>query len=475
MDKQDNCAQPAEKKPEVKSYTDRSWAWVVLSATVLNSVIATGQVGSVNIYYVIFLEEFKASSSFTAWIPSAQNTAMCISGPLTSALLKRVGPRRTIFIGALLMSLCYIMAYFANSIPYLIVNYAFLGVSHNLIDGGSLAALTVYFHKKLSLATGIMYAGAGIGLMIMGLEVEWAVEIFGWRGAMLIQSGLACQICACAALVYAVPSSSKKSTDVGGAEVLPELEECPKEGATVATSGQSEPPKLSLKVLGFDALFWLSVLEFIAIQGNFSAIATILKGWVVATGHESLFKTVVSMIGIGNMFGRLMTGPISNRISPPIYLLVVCTLYSASNFLLMIADGLWFVGGLSFAFGFFQGQFLVCWILKIAWAFGRRDFAIVRGYVFFFGICASLSFPPLIGYTVDITEKYDLSLIISSSASLSCAIFSILSWIIHRKRIAQKSTESVTSDQPPPSEDTPNSDENSSKITIETTDTCIPG
>lgn len=71
-----------KKLKSPKSNIDGSWAWVILFASVFNAVIATGQIASVNIYYVIFLEAFQQSSSFTAWIPAAQNTALCLNGKL---------------------------------------------------------------------------------------------------------------------------------------------------------------------------------------------------------------------------------------------------------------------------------------------------------------------------------------------------------------------------------------------------------
>lgn len=414
------------KASSPRTNVDRAWAWVVLGATVFNTVITTGQVLSANIYFVIFLREFGTSRSFTAWIPAALSTMLCMAGPLSSQVVQRLGARPMIFLGSILLTACFLAMRFATSVPYLILVFAVIGIGHTFTMCGNLSAISTYFKKKAPVATGVTLAGAGIGSMLVGLEIEWAVETYGWRGATFLQAGLTLNMCVSGALIYTL------RTPAAAAEPAPDGPE----------PGNADSNAVFVRDLVGDASFWLSVAAFLALNANLATVNAILKGMVISYDLESTFKTVIVTVGVGGIAGRLLAGPVSDRVPPPFHLFAASVSCSATVVGLVFARVPWSLAVATFAYGFTQGQMVVAWVLKIAWVFGLKKMPVVRGYVMFFGLLTSMSCPPLAGYTVDVTGNYDVALVMVASFSALSGVCGLLLFYIRRRKRREETTES---------------------------------
>lgn len=270
-----------------------------------------------------------------------------------------------------------------------------------MIIGGSLSAISLYFRKWSSLATGFMLAGAGVGVVAIGLEVEWAVETFGWRGTMLIQAGLAFQICVFAVLVRGLPSSpesnAKPECAVGNNEIPSISKAVNTNGMPLSKSNVIDTNKVSFKALLKNSVFWLSVVTFLSIQFTISTILTILKGFMINIQLPGSFKLIISLMGAGSILGRLIAGPLSNRICPPLLMSIVGILYCVSSILIVFSKVEWAIASSVFAYGVFQGNVVVSSVVTMSWAFGKTKMPFVRGYIMFFGVISSLSGAPLIG------------------------------------------------------------------------------
>lgn len=258
----------------------------------------------------------------------------------------------------------------------------------------------MYFQKRAPVATGIMLAGSGIGAMIMGVEIEWAVETFGWRGAMFIQSGLALHLLICGSLVFSKPRTSEVPSDPHHCDNpdMQSKEQLQSDGAGIDNdTSKKHDNERTKKKLFLNILFWICVASYVTIQGNFSVIQTIFKRLAIYFDLESSFKTFVTALGLGNMTGRMLSGTISKILCPPIHLFFVGLISVIITMLFLLATVPWVFAILSFMQGFCQGQLIGVFLLTLAWLFGQKEMPIVRGYVAFFGLISGLSFPPIVG------------------------------------------------------------------------------
>ncbi|CAG2177565.1 unnamed protein product, partial [Oppiella nova] len=70
---------------------------------------------------------------------------------------------------------------------------------------------TYWFDKHLALATGIGVCGSGIGIAIFALLSDHLIETYGWKGAMLLLSGLMFSCVAFSSLFRKVDYMEEKS------------------------------------------------------------------------------------------------------------------------------------------------------------------------------------------------------------------------------------------------------------------------
>ena len=90
------------------------------------------------------------------------------------------------------------------------------GLGLSLCYVAAIAVVAFYFDKRLSLATGLAVCGSGIGTFIFAPVTQYLIKEYGWRGAMLILSGLFLNISVCGALMRDIQGTSSSNRRGGG-------------------------------------------------------------------------------------------------------------------------------------------------------------------------------------------------------------------------------------------------------------------
>ncbi|CAH1784633.1 unnamed protein product, partial [Owenia fusiformis] len=152
--------------------------------------------------FVIFLDAFKASTGMTAWVGSLNRACMNFIGPVSSMLTNKYGSRHVVILGGVISAIGLGTSAFATNIYQLYMTYG-------IIAGGGLGLAYIpatiiindYFATKRTLAFGIATSGFGVGSFLYPLLIEALNEEYGWRGAMLILSGIGLNICVCGVLM----------------------------------------------------------------------------------------------------------------------------------------------------------------------------------------------------------------------------------------------------------------------------------
>ena len=110
---------------------------------------------------------------------------------LAGSLIRRFGILKTILAGTLLSSVGYLASSFTASIYNLYITYGALpGLGLVMISMSSLIAIGRHFHKNQALAMGICQAGGSVGGFIFNPLLHALIQAYGWRGAVLILSGI---------------------------------------------------------------------------------------------------------------------------------------------------------------------------------------------------------------------------------------------------------------------------------------------
>nr|CAH8873566.1 unnamed protein product [Trichobilharzia regenti] len=184
---------------------DGGWGWVVVVAAFFVHMITDGVIVSFGVLIESLIEEFQDSLSATSWIGSFSYGVPALAAPLSSLSINRFGCRITCMLGGLISGLGCFAGVFTNSIVSLVFSFGILsGLGASLCITSALVVVSVYFDDRRATATGLSIAGTGVGALIFAPMVEMLLNIYTWRGAMMILSGFFLNMIVCGALMRPV-------------------------------------------------------------------------------------------------------------------------------------------------------------------------------------------------------------------------------------------------------------------------------
>ncbi|XP_053574427.1 monocarboxylate transporter 13 isoform X2 [Bombina bombina] len=178
------------------------WDGVLLISCFLQAGLVFGALRSFGVFFPEFVEYFGSAAGSVSWVTSCGVAVQQLMSPLGCALALRYGSRPVVMFGGLLASLGMFFASFATSLPHLYLSLGGLsGLGWALIFSPSMAAVTQSFTHRRSLATGFVLTGVGIMSFALTPLLQYLVEIYSWRGALLLLSGITLHSVPCGALL----------------------------------------------------------------------------------------------------------------------------------------------------------------------------------------------------------------------------------------------------------------------------------
>ncbi|XP_072044967.1 monocarboxylate transporter 13-like [Amphiura filiformis] len=179
---------------------DSGWAWIVCLGSFIAFLLETGMVKALGLLLPVLQDQFGTNTWVIGLIISLVPGFGAISCIFGGSLSKLLSPRISMMAYGLLSSIGLIVASAAGSIPILILAVLLTGFSLGA-EAINIAALPFYFDKFYDLANGLSHAGLSIGLMIIPPLTQLLLDIYGWRGTLLILGGLNSHLVVCGALL----------------------------------------------------------------------------------------------------------------------------------------------------------------------------------------------------------------------------------------------------------------------------------
>ena len=183
---------------------------IVVSAFMIN-FISDGISFSFGILYSELLDYFGESKSLTSWVGSLFYGVCLMGGPLASALATKFGCQRVLIGGAFVACSGMFISAFATDVRMLIVSFGVVtgfGMSMGYVT--SLVMVSFYFEDRRSLATGLSVCGSGIGTFVFAPMTEMLIDAYGWRGTMIIWSGITLNLVVCGLLLRPLEFTPKE-------------------------------------------------------------------------------------------------------------------------------------------------------------------------------------------------------------------------------------------------------------------------
>ncbi|XP_031850076.1 monocarboxylate transporter 5 isoform X1 [Nomia melanderi] len=170
---------------------DGGWGYAVVLASFLIHVITDGMTYSFGVFYLEFLYYFEEGKGATAWIASILVGVTLCSGPISGSFVNKFGCRAVTIAGSILASACLLASMWARNIITLYFTIGIgTGFGFGLIYLPAIVSVSCYFEKYRSLATGIAVCGSGLGTLIFAPCLEYLIAIYGWRGTIMLCSGI---------------------------------------------------------------------------------------------------------------------------------------------------------------------------------------------------------------------------------------------------------------------------------------------
>lgn len=381
--------------------------------------VAYGLFFSFSVFLVPLIAEFQWSRGLTAGALSVSTVVQGVCAPLAGMLVDRVGPRRVILGGVVLVGVAAMLAATIRAPWHLYVYTGVLGalgiVALGWVPMGVLLARR--FSARRGRVVGIAFSGMGIGVFVVGPLAQWLIVAVGWRGATaLLGFG---------ALALLLPLVWF-GTDHAGSPPVASAAGTPSRHAADPTVAQATRTRA----------FWALFLAYFFTPLAVFPVATHSVAFAVDTGFSAMLAAwAFGLMGLMSTVGRVGFGIAADRVGGPwaATLSFACT---AGGALALVALEAWPHVGWLFAFALlfglgFGARGPIITAMASDW-FGGRHFGAIYGVMNLAnGIGAALG-PWFGGVVHDVTGSYRLAFL---TAMVCCAVGAACFWLARRPRL----------------------------------------
>lgn len=164
--------------------------WLVAGLAFVVLGVSRGIHSSFGVFNVALLDTFGWSRGATAGIFSIVLTVDALLSPVVGVLLDRYGTKKISVIGCLTLAAGLFLSSQVTALwqlylsfgLVLAVGFTFTGMVPHIF------LISEWFSANRASAIGIVYAGTGVGILILAPLSEWLIANYGWARAFEIYS-----------------------------------------------------------------------------------------------------------------------------------------------------------------------------------------------------------------------------------------------------------------------------------------------
>jgi MFS family permease len=372
--------------------------------------VSRGLHGTFGVFFVAMLDAFGWSRGATA---GAISLAIVFEGlclPFAGGLIDRVGARKTLMLGGLVLAVGLGFSATISSLPELYFWMGIVSAAGIALIGmvPHVAIISREFAQRRATALGIAWAGGGVGIVLLVPAAQIMISHWGWSLAYV---GLAV-----VTLLLVVP---------------PVQFFLPASRAEVASPGAAHPHEPSssdwtVKRALTNTAFWsLFIARTLASMGN-QVIVTHQIAHAVDVGYARVFAaSIFGLMGVVSIFGRVFFGYLSDVMRREMVFAWVQIISAVGTVALLVMRDTslpWLLYVYAICYGLGQGSRALVLSAISADIFHGKHFGAIFGYfTFSIGLGGALG-AWLGGFLFDLTRSY----VIPFWASLGCLVVSTL-------------------------------------------------
>lgn len=265
---------------------------VIMLAGLMNAFLGTSIGYSAGIIHLGLLEKHKQFPNLVSWAGALFSSGLCLAGPLSSSIANAMSCRSAIFLGSFLSFVGFLVSSFVSSIEVVVLSYGIVaGLGQSMMYTGSILVTGFYFHDNPSVGTGVVVAGAGIGVAVFPMFTEFLIETYGIDGTFLLLSAVSLQVVVFNMCIktHQLENKRKESTKTFKMKIKLILRELRK-----------------IVSMGAYLQFCLSIFCW---STSMNTSVLLLPQYYVSTGSTQREAAIMmSLYGITGCFSRILTG-----------------------------------------------------------------------------------------------------------------------------------------------------------------------
>jgi len=400
----------------------------LIALAFLHIAVGRGLHGTFGVFFVALLDAFGWSRATTAGAISLAIVFEGVCLPWAGGLIDRIGGRKTLIAGGLVLAVGLALASTISAIWQL---YFWIGIVSALgiaMIGmvPHVAILSREFPERRGTALGIAWAGGGVGIVLLVPVTQLMIDRWGWSAAYI---GLAVMttLLVVPPVLFFLPRSAKRNP--AGA------------GAAKSAAGQTHDDGWTVKAALTNSAFWLLfIARTLASMGN-QIIVTHQIAHAVDVGFTKVFAaSIFGLMGVISIGGRILFGYLADVMNRQLVFTWVQGI-SAVGILALLAmhdaSMPWLLYVYAVAYGLGQGSRALVLSAISADIFHGKHFGAIFGYfTFSIGLGGAVG-AWLGGFLFDATHSYAVPFWVS----LACLVVSVFIVLASAKVIgAQKPT-----------------------------------
>ena len=376
-----------DPRPEVES----PFAWIIVASAFFASSVVFGVIYSFGVFLQPMAADFRVDVAAVSGFFSITSIVYYLLGAPAGRLADRCGPRPVVAAGAVILGAGLCLTAAVGNIWVAYLSYAIgVGVGGACCYVPTLAIVGGWFERRRNAALGIAAAGTGSGTLAFPPIAAALTQGYGWRATFVV-FGIAGAVIllACAAVVRPPPASS-------------------------APRPIGPTPRDLLRSREFVMLYASWVLATTALFVPFVFLPAFARDHGAS---EVAAAALISVIGGASIVGRLILGPIGDRIGVmPLFKLTVLTM-GASYAIWLLSTYAWLVV-FAAVLGTSYGSRIAAVPSVLIELFGMENLATTLGIFFTATGIAALLGPMLAGLAVELTGGYGGGIVFALTAGL---------------------------------------------------------
>ena len=378
------------------------YGWVVVASAFVVMLVGFGSAYTFAAYFPSLQLAFGASRGDVSLVFSLAGFVYFALGPVAGALADWRGPRLPVGLGIVLLALGLALAGQATTLLQVYLAYGIgVGLGVGLSYVPAIGVVQAWFARRRAQASGYAVAGIGVGTLAMPPFAVELIAAFGWRGAYLALGLLA--------LVVGGGAAALLERSPAGRGLQPD-------GAAAPSSPPAAPTGLDVRQALASRPFWALYAACLALGFGVFIPLVHLAPFALDRGYsERTGVLLVSLIGVGSIFGRFFLGALADRLGRRGALLVMFGGIFVAQLLWLASSSLPVLACYALLHGCFYGGFVALVPAVAMDYFGLRRANGVIGLLYTSVAFGTLLGPTFAGLAFDLVHSYVLPVSVSAA------------------------------------------------------------